>query len=207
MNNSNVSPNNDITAQINATVPNNINTTQINATVPNNINTTQINATVPNNINTTQINTIPQNNNIAQINDTRLIISPNAIQAIATNEFKNKIINDYLRPSYLRDIEQKIYGRVFWNKVSNRIMVLSKVIMICVSIFAFAGSKFTNLWWLSFTAGILSVSALSLMQFSMFASHVSKDCTNDVNLLLTSLNMDNSKIPDLEINNNDEQNN
>ena len=139
---------------------------------------------------------IPPNN--AQINDTRIIIPSNNI---ATSEFKNKIINDYLRPSYLKDIEQKIHGRVFWNKVSNRIMVLSKIIMIFVSVFAFAGSKFTDMWWLSFIAGILSVSALSLMQFSMFASHESKDCTNDVNLILTSLNMDNTKIPDLEINN------
>jgi hypothetical protein len=83
-------------------------------------------------------------------------------------------------------------------------MVLSKIIMILVSIFAFAGSKFTDYWWLSFIAGILSVSALSLMQFSMFASHESKDCTNDLNLLLASVNID-SKIPNLEDNNNDSE--
>ena len=138
-----------------------------------------------------------RNDIIANIHDTQTILP----QSVATNEFKNKIINEYLRPSYLKDIEQKIFGRVFWNKVSNRIMVLSKVIMIFVSVFAFAGSKFTDKWWLSFTAGILSVSALSLMQFSMFASHESKDCTNDVNVILSTLNMDTVKIPDLEANN------
>jgi len=157
----------------------------------------------------TQMSNLSNNDIIAQrINSVQYdTSSSNIIQIIATNEFKNKIINEYLRPSYLRDIEQKIYGRIFWNRVSNRIMVLSKILMICVSIFAFAGSKFTDIWWLSFIAGILSVSALSLMQFSMFASHESKDCTNDVNILLTSLNMDNSKIPDLEINNNDNHKN
>jgi hypothetical protein len=122
---------------------------------------------------------------------------------VSTTPFKNKIINDYIRPSYLKDIQDKINGRIFWSKISNHIVVLSKIIMIFVSIFAFAGSKFTNMWWLSFIAGILSVSALSLMQFSMFASHESKDCTNDLNTILISLNMNNAKIPDLETSNAD----
>lgn len=132
--------------------------------------------------------------------------SSNRQQQITTPAFRDQIINDYLRPSYLEDIKTKIRGRVLWSKVSNRIMVLSKVIMILVSIFAFAGSKFTNMWWLSFTAGILSVSALSLMQFSMFASHESKDCTNDINVILSSLNIDNT-IPDLEANNSNNETN
>ena len=181
------SSNNDIVTQV----------TDTHITVPdNNVQVNTNNAQV----NDTNIK-VPTNN--IQVTDTRITLPSNSIQIIATSDFKNKIINDYLRPSYLKDIEQKIYGRVFWTKVSNRIMVLSKIILIFVSVFAFAGSKFTNLWWLSFISGILSVSALSLMQFSMFASHESKDCTNDVNIMLTSLNMDNSKIPDLDINNND----
>ena len=175
-----------------------INVPSINSDIITNISTnvpTNISTNVP--LQKSDTNTLI---NIPTNNSDKSELPNNSYDTITTNSFRTEIINDYIKPALIKDIKTKINGRNLWSKVSNRILVLSKIIMILVSIFAFAGSKFTNLWWLSFVAGILSVSALSLMQFSMFASHESKDCTQDTNLLLDSLNIKN-KIIDLESNN------
>jgi hypothetical protein len=121
---------------------------------------------------------------------------------IATPTLKRMLLTEHIRPALLRDMREKLKGRTLWSKISNYILVSSKILMIFVSIFAFAGSKYTSYWWLSFIAGILGVSSLSLMQFSMFASNVSRDCTADLNILLKSLHMEHNNIPDLENNNN-----
>ena len=56
------------------------------------------------------------------------------------------IINDHLRPVIVNDIRERLYGRKLWDKIGSNTTVISKIMMICVSIFAFAGSKFTNMW-------------------------------------------------------------
>ena len=110
------------------------------------------------------------------------------------------IITDHLRPVIVNDIKERLIGRKLWDKISNNTNVLSKLMMIFVSIFAFAGAKFTDYWWLSFIAGILGVSSLSLMQFSMFARTRSKNFTNDLNILLKTLHLEKNKLPSLQQN-------
>ena len=135
------------------------------------------------------------------------ILYNNKSKSLGTPSLNQMIINDHLRPVIVNDIRERLHGRKLWDKISNNTTVISKIMMIFVSIFAFAGSKFTEMWWFAFVAGILGVSALSLMQFSMFARTRSKNFTNDLNMLLQTLHLEKNKLPNLQQNESEEYQN
>lgn len=115
------------------------------------------------------------------------------------SDLKKHIIQTYVQPAYIRDIKDSLSGRYKWRKISDRMMGLSKFLIIISGIFAFAGAKFTELWWLSFLAGSLNILTTSLFHYAAYANQESKLCTEDANEMLTSLGI--SAIPNIEENN------
>lgn len=144
-------------------------------------------------------------NNDIEMNASNTIINMDPGQDIPiaeTSAFKKMIITKYIQPTYLEDIQDSLTGRFRWRKVSDRVTGLAKILIIISGIFAFAGAKFTDYWWLSFISGILNALTLSFFQYGMYASNQSKNCTNDTNILLKSLGI--KEIPDIEKNDIDE---
>ena len=121
--------------------------------------------------------------------------SNNDYNSLLTPTLKKQVIYEQIRPVIMNEIHDKINGRKLWNKVSDNLIIISKIMTIIASIFAFAGSKFTEIWWLSFLSGILGISSLSMIQFGLFAHNKYKNYTNDLNLLLEIIHLEKIKIP------------
>jgi hypothetical protein len=119
----------------------------------------------------------------------------NDYNSLLTPTLKKQVIYEQIRPVIMNEIHDKINGRKLWNKVSDNLIIISKIMTIIASIFAFAGSKFTEIWWLSFLSGILGISSLSMIQFGLFAHNKYKNYTNDLNLLLEIIHLEKIKIP------------
>lgn len=119
------------------------------------------------------------------------------------SDFKKNIIKTLIQPTYLADIKDSLAGRYMWRKISDRVTGVAKILIIISGIFAFAGAKFTEYWWLAFIAGALNVLTTSMFHYAMYASHESKNCTDDTNILLKSLKL--APIPDIEQNQIDDQ--
>lgn len=144
------------------------------------------------------------NDIVADASNTIINIDPTAPR-VETSAFKKMIITKYIQPTYLEDLQDTLKGRFMWRKISDRITGIAKILIIISGIFAFAGAKFTDYWWLSFISGILNALTLSFFQYGMYASNQSKTCTDDTNVLLKSLGIE--EIPDIEQNNIEEQTN
>ena len=108
-----------------------------------------------------------------------------ASQSLIT--FKNKLIENYIQPSYERDVIDSLKAQYSWRKINKMTVTVAKILGVIAAIFAFAGAKFTDYWWLAFVAGICNVMIAPLLHFALYATQESTNATNDTNVVLQNI--------------------
>ena len=115
---------------------------------------------------------------------------------MASSEFVQKIKTELIEKSYFNDIKYNIKSRSRWKIIGDICETLAYLCMGLSGIFAFAAGFFEQRV-LSFVAGCLSIAAPLFLKYSSRAMAESTERTNEVNLLLKALGID--EIPDIVI--------
>ena len=111
-------------------------------------------------------------------------------------ELIKKIRTELIDSSYYNDISNGIHSKTIWKSVSDATEVVAHIFLGTASILAFA-SGFFNYTLLAFFSGCSGTIALVLLRFSVFAMGESKERTEEVNILLNKLGME--EIPNIAI--------
>ena len=118
---------------------------------------------------------------------------------IINDEFKNKIINEIILPSYRQNIEHIIRTKTCWSVVSNICLSFSTILIGVSSLLSFSSSSFpaNNL---NYYAGAVGVIAIILKEFAAYSNNQDHLKTIEVNDILKNLGID-IRIPDESTNN------
>jgi hypothetical protein len=119
---------------------------------------------------------------------------------IMDDEFKKDIIDNIIQPSYRSDINYANIWRSRWYKIWSWFRTIAKLIIIGSSVIAFLASSDVistdNRSLYAFIAGSFCIVSTLLTEFSDYAKIRSKKCTNELNELLRSLDI-NHVMPDI----------
>lgn len=108
----------------------------------------------------------------------------------------NKIRKELVEVTYYDDIKYNIHSRSRWKIIGDTTEAIAHIFTGITAILAFAAGFF-NFAMFSFIAGCLGTASLVLLQFSSYAMKESKERTEQVNRMLTSLGID--RIVDITI--------
>jgi hypothetical protein len=105
-----------------------------------------------------------------------------------SSETRTIIFKD-IEQSYKDDVQETIKGRKCWRQVGLTFETMSKVTVAIGCVLSFSSGYFdSNI--LSFVSGSVSVISLALLQFGSFSFKQGKKRANDLNMLLSKLNLD-----------------
>jgi len=107
---------------------------------------------------------------------------------IIPSEFKNKIINELILPSYRTNIEYIIKTRTCWSIVSKICLTASTLLIGLSSLLSFSSSNYPDNN-LNYYAGAVGVISIIAKEFSAFASNQDHIKTLEVNNILKNLNI------------------
>jgi hypothetical protein len=100
-----------------------------------------------------------------------------------------RILFQIIEPSYYLDIETIIKNRRRWHICGHVFETFSKILIACSGILSFS-SGYYDTPILGFLAGSSSTLSLASVQFSSYCFKESKDNTEELNKLLTKINLD-----------------
>ncbi len=132
-------------------------------------------------------------------------------QTFTNHSLNEEIRNNIINPNYIQEIKEFIKSRRGWRKTGITFETLSKILIGVGSILSFSAGIY-NSQDLSFYSGSISTMSLVCLQFSSFAFRESKKSTNELNILLKKLGID--EVPEViekdslnsnSINNNEEK--
>lgn len=130
------------------------------------------------------------------------------------NKLKQEILNDVLFPEIKQEVISSLAQRKCWTEMYTVFSTLSFIIMGFSTAISFSVPQFPKLTFLGYFGGILGIVAMSCKTFSHYSSIQSTSSTQNANVLLKSLGI-NEQLPDIvtandqgiEINNSGNQNN
>lgn len=102
---------------------------------------------------------------------------------------EDKIKTELVNPNYYNDIKRSIRGKSRWKFIGDFTEAISHIFTGISVILSFACGFFDDLV-LSFIAGVFGIIALVLLKFSHYAINESKERTEEVNILLNKLKID-----------------
>jgi hypothetical protein len=99
-----------------------------------------------------------------------------------SEEIKQKIVKEFIEPSYTSDIKHTIEGKKCWKITSQIFETISKILVALGSVLSFSSGYFDNPH-LSFIAGAISALSLFTLQFSTFSYKEHKKKNNELKKL------------------------
>jgi hypothetical protein len=113
-------------------------------------------------------------------------------------ELISRIEKNLVEPNYYNDVKTNIRFRDIYKKVGDTAETLSQIALGISAIVAFSAGFFSiNI--LSFIAGCLGTISIVLSKFSSYSLKESKERTDQVNIILSQLGIEN--IPDIIVDN------
>lgn len=112
------------------------------------------------------------------------------------DNFNDKIRTDIIEKNYYNDIKYNIRCKSVCKFTGDLTENLAYISIGISSIFSFAAGFFDNMY-LSFISGLFGVISLSLLKFSSYSMKESKERTEQVNIILKKLGIED--IPDIVI--------
>lgn len=106
-----------------------------------------------------------------------------------SDEIKERIVRNYIEPSYQYDIHKLIEGKKNWKLVGQIFETMSKAFVAIGGIVSFAAGSYNN-FNLSFVAGAISTISLATLSFSSFGYREQKKQGIELNNLLKKLKLD-----------------
>jgi hypothetical protein len=137
---------------------------------------------------------IPQTKSV--INNSSVIINKFHPSGIRQKEIE-KILIQIIEPAYYLDIDSIIKSRRRWRICGHVFETISKIMIALSGILSFSSGYYT-IPVLGFLAGSSSTLSLACVQFSSYCFKESKDNTEELNKLLTKINLD--TLPDYDNN-------
>jgi hypothetical protein len=110
-----------------------------------------------------------------------------------TTAVKDHITTTIIQPNYINEINEHISARSSWRCVSVTFETLSKIFLGLSTVSSFASGVYISTT-LSFIAGTISTISLVSLQFANFSKRESQRSTDELNVLLTKLNIE--PVPD-----------
>lgn len=107
-----------------------------------------------------------------------------------SSSLRKTIMTELIEPYYFTDVKEMLEDRKSWRNTGDNFSTLSKIFVGLCGVFSFASGNFQNQNF-SFIAGTISVLSLVCLQFSSYALKESKRKTDDLNKILTKLNISN----------------
>jgi hypothetical protein len=107
-----------------------------------------------------------------------------------SSSLRKTIMTELVEPSYFTDVKEMLEDRKSWRNTGDNFSTLSKIFVGLCGVFSFASGNYQNQNF-SFIAGTISVLSLVCLQFSSYALKESKRKTDDLNKILTKLNISN----------------
>lgn len=111
------------------------------------------------------------------------------------NQLKNIIIQQHINPAYLKDVSDTIKWRYRYRKLGIFFDNMSKLFSASSTIFAFSAGFYVDMKILSFISGILGTLSLVGIQLSNYTLNESKECTSELNKILSTFSINN--MPDI----------
>lgn len=118
-----------------------------------------------------------------------------ALKKIGSKSFRTKIIEKYIRPNMIEDIENCFLWRKRWEKISTTSFCVSEIIGLIQTGLAFSAASF-NLVLISYLAGVFGVLCIALNRFGSYSKNESSEKTSQLNEILVTVGIK-DKIPDL----------
>jgi len=118
-----------------------------------------------------------------------------ALKKIGSKSFRTKIIEKYIRPNMIEDIENCFLWRKRWEKISTTSFCISEIIGVIQTALAFSAASF-NLVLISYLAGVFGVLCIALNRFGSYSKNESSEKTSQLNEILVTVGIK-DKIPDL----------
>jgi hypothetical protein len=106
-----------------------------------------------------------------------------------SDEIKERIVRNYIEPSYQHDIHKLIEGKKNWKLVGQIFETISKAFVAIGGIVSFAAGSYNN-YNLSFVAGAISTISLATLSFSSFGYKEQKKHGLELNNILKKLKLD-----------------
>lgn len=125
-----------------------------------------------------------------EIDNTKL-----ALKKIGSKNFRTKIIEKYIRPNMIEDIENCFLWRKRWETISSTSFCISEIIGVIQTALAFSAASF-NLVLISYLAGVFGVLCIALNRFGSYSKNESSEKTAQLNEILVTIGIK-DKIPDL----------
>lgn len=118
-----------------------------------------------------------------------------ALKKIGSKSFRTKVIEKYIRPNMIEDIENCFLWRKRWEKISTTSFCVSEIIGLIQTGLAFSAASF-NLVLISYLAGVFGVLCIALNRFGSYSKNESSEKTSQLNEILVTVGIK-DKIPDL----------
>ena len=118
-----------------------------------------------------------------------------ALKKIGSKTFRTKIIEEYVRPNMIGDIENCFLWRKRWGKISTTSFCVSEILGLIQTALAFLAASF-NLVLVSYLAGMFGVLCIALNRFGSYSKNESSEKTSQLNEILVTVGIK-DKIPDL----------
>lgn len=109
---------------------------------------------------------------------------------------QEKIKTELIENRYYNDIKYNINSKSRCKFTADFTEYLSYILTGIAVILSFAAGFFDNIW-LSFASGCFGTTSLALLKFSSYAMSESKERTNQVNIILKKLGIE--EIPDISV--------
>jgi hypothetical protein len=109
-------------------------------------------------------------------------------------DFKEHIQKTLIQPNYITEIEGFLYNRRRLRDIGLGCKTISKILLGIGGVISFAAGVYSSTT-LSFVAGSVSTVSLVALQFSSFSLRESQRSTEELNVMLTTLQID--KIPEV----------
>jgi hypothetical protein len=110
---------------------------------------------------------------------------------IIPNDFKKRILKEFILPYYKTNIEYVINEKTTWSRVGTVFLTTSTILIGGASILSFASSTYPNTN-LNFVAGSVGMVALVLKEFASYANSVDHIKTLTMNDLLKNIGIKHS---------------
>jgi len=133
--------------------------------------------------------------NIENIENTENDNTKLAVKKIGSKTFRTKIIEKYIRPNMIGDIENCFLWRKRWEKISTTSFCLSEILGLIQTGLAFSAASF-NLVLVSYLAGMFGILCIALNRFGSYSKNESSEKTSQLNEILVTVGIK-DKIPDL----------
>lgn len=125
-----------------------------------------------------------------QPDNTKLVL-----KKIGSKTFRTKIIEEYVRPNMIGDIENCFLWRKRWGKISSTSFCFSEILGLVQTGLAFSAASF-NIVLISYLAGMFGVLCIAFNRFGSYSKNESSEKTSQLNEILVTVGIK-DKIPDL----------